>query len=295
VLLSLRCVVTGVDLVDRRWTVVGLALLSALALACEGTGNATPAPTGRPASGLPSSMAALGDSITAGFGSCFTLVVCGRNSWSTGTGTSVDSHYKRIRAGNSAIRGHAKNFAVPGARAADLASQADAAVAAKVGYVTILIGANDACAADVDDMTSTRAFRTSVGAALARLKKGLPKARVLVVSIPDLYRLWQLGHTDDKAVRAWHDGVCPSLLANPTSTAAADTSRRRRVADRVDAYDDALAAACAKYGKHCRWDGGSAHRVRFSLELVNHIDYFHPSAEGQDELAAVTYPKRFTW
>jgi lysophospholipase L1-like esterase len=144
-------------------------------------------------------------------------------------------------------------------------------------------------------MTSTRAFRSSVDAALAKLKKGLPKARVLVVSIPDLYRLWQLGHTDDKAVRAWGDGVCPSLLANPTSTAAADNRRRQRVADRVDAYDDQLAAACKKYGKHCRWDGGSAHRVRFSLDLVNDIDYFHPNAKGQNELAGVTYPKRFTW
>jgi lysophospholipase L1-like esterase len=281
--------------VKRRWTVIGLAVLSAMALACEGTGNATPTPTGKPVSGLPSSMAALGDSITAGFGSCFTLVVCGRNSWSTGNGNSVDSHYKRIRDGNPAIKGHAKNFAVPGARAADLAGQADAAVRAKVAYVTILIGANDACTADVADMTTARSFRSSVDAALAKLKKGLPKARILVVSIPDLYRLWQLGHADAKAVRAWNDGVCPSLLADPTSAAAADNTRRRRVADRVDAYDDALAAACAKYGRHCRWDGGSVHRIRFGLDLVNEIDYFHPSAKGQNELAAATYPKRFTW
>jgi hypothetical protein len=144
-------------------------------------------------------------------------------------------------------------------------------------------------------MTPTDTFRSAVDVALAKLKKGLPKARILVVSIPDLYRLWQLGHDDDKAVRAWNAGVCPSLLADPTSTDAADNSRRRRVADRVDAYDDELAAACKAYGKHCRWDGGSAHRVRFSLDLVNHIDYFHPNAKGQDKLADVTYPGRFTW
>jgi lysophospholipase L1-like esterase len=279
----------------RRWTVIGLALLSAMALACEGTGNPGSSPTGKPVSGLPSSMAALGDSITAGFGSCFALVVCGRNSWSTGSGTSVDSHYRRIRDGNSAIKRHAYNFAAPGARAADLASQAAAAVRAKPGYVTVLIGANDACAASVDGMTATGTFRTAVDAALAKLKKGLPKARILVVSIPDLYRLWELGHDNDKAVRAWNDGVCPSMLARPTSTAAADNSRRHEVADRVDAYDDELAAACEAYGKHCRWDGGSAHRVRFSFDLVNHIDYFHPNAKGQNELADVTYPGRFTW
>ena len=279
----------------RRWTVAGLAVLAALALACDDTGNAGPGPTGKPKPGLPASMAALGDSITAGFGSCLTLVVCGRNSWSTGAGTAVESHYRRIREGNSAIRGHADNFASSGARAADLAGQARRAVRAKPAYVTVLIGANDACAHTVDGMTSVTAFRSAVDDAFATLKKGLPKARVLVVSIPDLYRLWQLGHDDAHAVRAWNNGVCPALLADPTSTSAAADTRRRRVDDRVDAFDDELAQACQSYGKRCRWDGGAAHGVRFSLDLVNHLDYFHPNAKGQDTLADVTYPGRFSW
>jgi lysophospholipase L1-like esterase len=281
--------------VVRRWTVVGLAVLAALALACDGSGDAGPASTGRPKPGLPSSMAALGDSITTGFGSCLTLVACGRNSWSTGNGTVVQSHYRRIREGNSAIKGNAGNFAESGARAVDLAGQARRAVRAKAGYVTVLIGANDACARTVDAMTSVKTFRSQIDAALGELKKGLPKTRVLVVSIPDLYRLWQLGRKDEHAVRAWNNGVCPALLADPTSTSAAANARRQRVADRVDAYDDELAEACDAYGKRCRWDGGSAHGVRFSLDLVNHLDYFHPNAEGQDTLADVTYPGRFTW
>jgi lysophospholipase L1-like esterase len=281
--------------VVRRWTVAGLAVLAALALACDDTGTAGPAPTGKPKPGLPSSMAALGDSITAGFGSCLTLVVCGRNSWSTGAGTAVESHYRRIREGNPAIRGNADNFASSGARAADLAGQARRAVRAKPAYVTVLIGANDACARTVDGMTSVKTFRAAVDDAFATLKKGLPKARVLVVSIPDLYRLWQLGHSDTHAVRAWNNGVCPALLADPTSTSAAAGTRRQRVADRVDAYDDQLEKACQAYGKRCRWDGGSAHGVRFSLDLVNHLDYFHPNAKGQDTLADVTYPGRFSW
>jgi lysophospholipase L1-like esterase len=281
--------------VKRRWYLFGFVVLSALALACEGTGNAGPAATGKPVSGLPSSMAAIGDSVTGGFGSCFALVVCGRNSWSTGSSASIDSHYLRIRAGNPAIKGHVSNFALPGARAADLQRQAAQAVRAKVQYVTVLIGANDACADRVADMTPVATFRDQVDAALATLKKGLPKARVLAVSIPDLYRLWQLGHGDEHAVRAWGYGVCSSLLANATSTAAADDRRRRQVADRVDAYDKELAAACRAYGKRCRWDGGKAHGVRFSLELVNHLDYFHPSAEGQAELADVTWPGKINW
>ena len=282
-------------MVLRRWHLVVFVLLAALALACEGSGNAVPEPTGAAKKGLPSSMAALGDSITAGYGTCFTLVACGRNSWSTGGSASVDSHYRRIRADNSKIRGDAENYSVPGARAADLADQADRAVRDKAQYVTVLIGANDACAARVTAMTTARTFRRQVDTALARLKKGLPKARVLVVSIPDLYRLWELGHDNERAVRAWSRGVCQSLLARPTSTAQADDDRRREVDDQVDAYNRALEAACDKYGKKCRWDGGRAHRVRFSLDQVNEIDYFHPDVEGQKKLAEVTWPDRFNW
>ena len=281
----------------RRWHVIGLAVLAALALACQGTGVARPAPSSGTTStaGWPSSMAALGDSITAGFGSCFALVACARLSWSTGDDTSVDSHYRRIRDVNAKIRDHAHNYAEPGARTADLNDQARSAVAAKAQYVTVLIGANDACARQLRDMTPVRTFRGQLDTALRTLKKGLPKSRVLVVSIPDLYRLWQLGHGNEQAVRAWNLGICPSLLANPTSTAAADERRRRQVADRIDAYDRQLADACRAYGKRCRWDGGEVHGVRFSLDLVNHLDYFHPSSEGQATLARVTWPGRITW
>ncbi|AGZ43830.1 SGNH/GDSL hydrolase family protein [Actinoplanes friuliensis] len=279
----------------RRWQLVALVLLAALALACEGEGTAAPDPTGKPKSNRPASMAALGDSITAGYGTCFTLVACYRNSWSTGSSAAVDSHYRRIRDDNSKIKGNADNYAVPGARARGLSAQAKRAVDAKVQYVTVLIGANDACTDTAAGMTSVATFREQIDAALTRLKKGLPKARVLVVSIPDLYRLWQLGHENTNAVRAWNRGVCPSLLARPTSTAQADEDRRRQVDKRVDAYNDELADACEDYGKRCRWDGGSAHRVRFSLDLVNERDYFHPDIEGQNKLADVTYPGRFTW
>ncbi|MCA2216018.1 SGNH/GDSL hydrolase family protein [Jidongwangia harbinensis] len=277
----------------RRWHLVCFALLAALALACEGSGAATPDRTSRPKPGYPASMAALGDSITAGIGSCLTLVACSRNSWSTGS--SVDSHYRRIRAANNSIKGNNDNYAVPGARAESLAGQADRAVRAKAKYVTVMIGVNDACTDRVDDMTSVRAFRGDIDAGLARLKKRLPKSRILVVSVPDVYRLWELGKENERAVRVWRRGVCQSLLANPTSTADADDERRKRVRDRLDAYNKQLQQACKSYGRRCRWDGGAVHSVRFKLDLVSKLDYFHPNAEGQKRIADVTYPGRFTW
>ncbi|AEV82387.1 GDSL family lipase [Actinoplanes sp. SE50] len=283
---------------QRRWHLVVLAVLGVLALACEGGAGSDPAPkptaTRKPRpGGGPASMAALGDSITAGVGSCVTYLACSHNSWSTGDNDGVDSHYRRILAKNPGIKGNEHNFAEPGAEADALVTQARRAVDAKAQYVTILIGANDACAGSVADMTPVATFRNEVDRGLAELKKGLPRADLLMVSIPDLYRLWQVGRNDDDAVRVWRTGgVCPSMLADPTSTASADERRRRAVRDRIDAYDEVLHRSCAGYGSRCRWDGGRVHGLRFSLDLVNRFDYFHPNLKGQNELADVTFAAR---
>lgn len=276
---------------SHRWTVAVTAALAVFALACEGSGEPgkpTPPPDS-PRPGLPSSMTALGDSITAGFGSCVVLATCQRNSWSTGDGQRVDSHYRRLREANPAIRGKVLNKAAPGARAAALAGQAAAAVSAKADYVTVLIGANDACRSRIDAMTGVAEFRADLDQALAVLKKGRPQARILVVSIPDLYRLWEIGHTEQRVTRAWGRGICSALLANPTSTAEADVRRRAAFRKRIAAYNDQLAAACRAYGSRCRYDGGAVHRIRFTLDMLNTLDYFHPNAAGQQKLAEVTW------
>lgn len=280
----------------RRWTTALLVTAVLAALACKeggATADPDPADPATPRGDLPSSMAALGDSITAGFGSCLALVKCARNSWSTGDSSRVDSHYRRIKRANEAIDDRAYNYSVPGARAAGLADQAAQAVRSKVEYVTVLIGANDACRSRVGDMTPVAAFRRDIDEALRVLKKGLPRARVLVVSVPDLNRLWEVGHRDDRAVEAWNGGICPSLLANPTSTARADANRRAAVAKRVDGYNEQLAAACKAYGKRCTYDRGAIHKVRFTLDMVNRLDYFHPDVDGQKKLAEVTFARAF--
>jgi lysophospholipase L1-like esterase len=274
----------------RRWVAAAAGLLALAALACESGGEASPRPTGKPpASGTPAVMAALGDSITAGFASCVTLSSCERNSWSSGDGLRVESHYQRLLDRNPKLRGKARNHAKPGARAEALAGQAEAAVRDRADYVTVLIGANDACRNDVDAMTPVATFRSQVDEGLRVLRKGRPKARVLVVSIPDLYRLWEVGHTEPRAVRAWRHGVCPALLADATSTAPEDRARRAKVRDRVEAYNGQLRAACRAYGSRCRYDGGAVHRVRFSLDMVNALDWFHPNVAGQRRLADVTW------
>ena len=79
---------------------------------------------------LPSSMAAIGDSITRAYDVCCAYGDHPGQSWSSGS-TSYDgsaSHYERIRQLNSAIAGHGYNDAVTGAKIAQAPTQAGQAV-----------------------------------------------------------------------------------------------------------------------------------------------------------------------
>jgi len=79
---------------------------------------------------LPSSMAAIGDSITRAYDVCCTYGDHPGQSWSTGY-TSYDgiaSHYERIRQRNPAITGRGYNDAVSGAKMAAAPTQAAQAV-----------------------------------------------------------------------------------------------------------------------------------------------------------------------
>ena len=256
---------------------------------------ATPVQAAETTAAPPNSMASLGDSITRGFNACGWYVDCPSRSWSTGT-TEVTSHYQRILAINPAIQGRNYNDAKTGAKAADLAGQADAAVSQGVEYVTILIGANDACTDSESTMTPVSTFRAQIDAAFAKLKQGLPNAKLLVVSIPDIKRLWEVGKDSLAARTAWNTfDICQSMLANPTSTAPEDEARRDRVRQRVIDYNTQLAAACAAYGANCKFDGNAVFNYQFQLSHLSGWDYFHPDTEGQNILADVSYRAGYNW
>jgi lysophospholipase L1-like esterase len=239
--------------------------------------------------GYPNSLAATGDSITRAFNTgLIPFTDAPWNSWSTG-GVRWWSHYRRILASNLRIFGRNFNDARSGARMADLERQAGLAVLQRAQYVTILVGANDACASSEAAMTPVGEFRAQFERAMQRLSRGLPSSRLYVVSIPDVYRLWLLFHDDPAAVFAWAvTGFCRSLLARPTSTAPEDEARRQRVRERVIAYNRELADVCALY-VHCRFDGNAVFGYAFRAEHVSKRDYFHPSLAGQRTLASVTW------
>jgi lysophospholipase L1-like esterase len=269
-----------------RRLLFGLALAALLVMACQtpvsnpGPGEPPPGPV----DGFPSSMVALGDSITAAYGSCLAPTACPRNSWATGDGTQVSSHYRRILASNPAIKRHNTNLAKPGSTSADLPGQAATAAASPVDYVTMLVGANDACKGG---MTPAGTFGANVSQALNTISGAMPAAQVLVVSIPNVFRVWEIGHTNKVALAAWRSGVCPNLLTNPTSEDPADVARRQAFADQVAAYNGRLAGACGSIA-HCRYVDVSS--FAFDLTMLSAIDFFHPNAAGQQALADQSYP-----
>ena len=263
-----------------------LAVLLAL-----GTVGAVPAPN---LTGYPNSIGALGDSITRGYNTgTVPFTDAPRNSWSTGTRSSVESHYLRIREAAPAIFDRTFNNAVSGAKVADLDAQVAAVNEQAVAYVTILIGANDLCTRTVGGMTSVSAFRTEFEHAMAMLSAGSPRARLYVVSVPNVYRLWLVLRDNVLARTAWRTfDICQSLLEDPRSTDAEDVARRRAVRERNIAFNVVLDEVCALY-VHCRFDEGAMFNDPFTSDDVSNRDYFHPSVRGQTRLARVTWSASF--
>ena len=238
-------------------------------------------------------MAALGDSITRGFNACGGFADCPARSWSTGIDPAVRSHYLRLVTQNGTVTAH--NDAQSGAKMAALPGQASTAVSEGVEYVTILMGANDACATSESDMTEVGEFESQFRTALETLDDGLPDTAILVASIPDLKRLWAVGKDNADARAVWDAlDICPSMLANPTSTDSSDQARRDRVHQRIIDYNGVLEAVCGEY-PNCRFDDNAVFSYQFTLDHLSEWDYFHPNTSGQAILAELTYRNGFGW
>ena len=307
-----------------------VTLLAALAL------WATPASAVAP----PKVMAALGDSITRGYNSAGTEFTpgtcpmlrggnardldCPTNSWSTGTNPAVNSQFQRIQAIDPGRHPVAFNDAVSGARAEHLLGQAQTAAAQDPDYVTIEIGANDACRSSISAQTPTATFASQVRSALDALASQDPKVYIEMLSIPDVNKLWALftSPPNPDALLRWSAfNTCQALLANPLSTQQVDVDRRAAFRAQVIAYNGALEDVCAEF-KRCRFDDNAVFNSSFTaadvatvrntaglpgadfwdavpvLDPTGHpgstADYFHPSVLGQASLAETSWNATFS-
>lgn len=273
------------------WLVVLASLSTPLAAASPAAGEGE-----RPNNGWPASMASTGDSITRAYNTgSIGFTDAPANSWSTGTNTSVNSHYVRILASNPTINGFNYNDAVTGAQMVDLAGQIGNVNSQHVDYVTVLMGANDACTSTEAQMTPVDTFRAQFQSALNALAAGSPDARVYILSVPNIYNLWSILHNNSSARTVWGlFSICQSMLANPSSIAQADVDRRNRVNQRVVDYNTQLAQVCAT-NIHCRFDNNTVYNTAFLPTDVSTRDYFHPSLSGQTKLAQASYDASFNF
>lgn len=266
----------------RRFLLPAAVGLLAAAVATTSASAATSVP-------LPNSIASTGDSITRAYDAtssgCF-LSDCPQYSWSTGTAgkTSVNSHYLRILAANKKIRGNVHNDAKTGATMSALAGQLKTAAAQAVQYATVLMGANDVCTSSSSTMTPTATFQSEFQTALTDFFAADPSAHVFVSSIPNIYQLWSLEHTNPMAEFEWQSfGICQSMLSSSNTEA-----ERQAVLTQEEADNSALATVCGQF-TNCRWDNLATFDYAFKTSDISTVDYFHPSISGQNTLAGITW------
>jgi len=170
----------------------------------------------------------------------------------------------------------------------DLNGQA-AVVSADAEFVTILMGANDICTDSVEEMTSVEDFTSQFTTAMNTLTSVAPNAKIYVISIPDIYQLWEVLYNNSSARFWWSLGnICQSMLANPTSTLDADVQRRVTVAAHNVALNNTLANVCNSY-TNCTFDNFAVYNTEFLANDVSTVDYFHPSVAGQAKIANVAW------
>ncbi|MFG3045976.1 SGNH/GDSL hydrolase family protein [Streptomyces sp. NPDC048241] len=279
----------------RARAVLAVLTAAVLATGCDsirgggaGTGVSRPAAKPSPVwDAHPDSIAAVGDSITRGFDACQVLSDCPSVSWATGGDAAVDSLAVRLL-GRQGAAERGWNYAVTGARMADLPGQLAQAAARRPELVTVMVGANDACRRSVSAMTPVADFRRDFERSMAALRAELPRTQVYVASVPNLLRLWSEGRADPLGKEVWKLGICPSMLRGADDLTEAATVRREEVQRRVEAYNTALAEVCAK-DERCRSDGNAVFDYRFGTGQLSRWDWFHPSRDGQARLAEIAY------
>jgi len=273
----------------RAIVLAGVLALSITGCAAEAEPpRAAPSPSPS-AAFVTGSLAVVGDSMTLAATACGTPEACVEASWAVGTDPAVDSIADRL-AQLEGSRPEVDAIAKLGARASWARSAVDTLADSPPDIVLVLLGANDACAASMSEVTPAPDFAADYLAVLTTIREVAPDARVVAYSVPDLLRLWELGRGDAETVEAWEKSPsCRSLLAAADSDATADAERRAEIGALVTDYNLAIEAACAATAG-CTTDQGAVHATRFEAADISSLDHFHASRAGQARLAASAWP-----
>ena len=279
----------------RTRTGIGAAALLAVAAilsACAGAPPAEPVNLATieatPSLADVATVAVLGDSMSLGVNACAEPGRCLSSSWATGDDPAVASVALRV----GEVAGEfpeVVNAAKDGGTVADALARVDDVIAAQPDLVLLLLGGNDLCGASVDDMTSAENYRTAYSEILSRLSAEIDGVKIMAMSVPDLHRLWEVGHDNDAAAQLWNQAPnCKNLLSDAQATDAATEARRAAVAERNTEFNAAIAEVCTA-DVSCTTDGGRLFAYPFTPEQISSIDYFHPSVAGEAVIAEIAW------
>jgi lysophospholipase L1-like esterase len=283
---------------------------------------------------LPRSIGALGDSMTAGALANYrraeanlpwnqvgvilqvlnygltrkmAAVEARRMSWSTGWRGErpVMSHAARLRY-LSALEGvsfEAYNASLSGAESDDVRSEQLQELSQwsrtqlkqeYPDYVTLLVGANDICADQPQDMKNASHFHSNVEAIVDSVLARSPRSKVLISALPDIEKLRNVAK-NASTLGGRCEGLWKTIQLCPTLTTLNDPTARKQVADRVREFNEVLSDVTSRgqerHGDRVRF-AKDIHSIPFSPNDLA-LDCFHPSDVGQNKLADETW--KHTW
>ena len=271
---------------------LGVLLICALAAGCGGSagGQASVVPPSAHATPAgpanPVGLIAMGHSGLTGEGTSAEGGANYAGSWATGTMPDVNSVYLRLVAVRPETKERVANKAVGGARAAELRTQATAALGeVPVPALAIIQTVDQDIQCEPDDADAVAA---SVAEALQAIHTASPNTKILVVGQagrPSATFIQALvaAHPDVKADMMGDD---PCAFYKPDGTL--NEAGIAKLTASIDTYEAAVAKACAAV-PGCVTDGGVRRSWVDRLELFS-ADLNHLDVQGQAAVAEQLWP-----
>lgn len=230
----------------------------------------------------PFNVVSMGDSITTGFNSRWPYDFGnGRYSWATGFSTSIASHLNRLH-GTVDRQIEFQNVAKAGTISIELAEQLQAITFQRVDYLTLLVGSNDVCDWQADHRRNLQSFKRNISYILDLLIKKHQQIKITLSAIPDMHHLYTIGQK--KCHLKWNLlNVCSRLLHSKRSPEERQLFNRQVIDANL-----ALQELATTYHRHVRFVA-EVFDFKFATKHTSGLDCFHPSVQGQSELARITW------
>ena len=206
-------------------------------------------------------------------------------NWSTGNSRDkrVKSHYFYLKNMYQDKEISLFNVAKSGALSNDLERQVDYVLEKNPDYVTILIGANDACNFSNNYEEEIELFAENVRNSINRLVNSKENIKILLLPIPNLYHLWKLGSHSMCQYKWDLFGICSNLLhSNRTE------DERQHFQNNINLQNEKMHEIADEFSQWVIFDKSLAD-VKFERKHVSQKDCFHPSLEGQDLISHLSW------